>query len=204
MAENWWERVKSREKRLWTAVALVLGLVEKDGAPFQRQNLDDDETLALYVQDCADMGLTHEMVWSARDDVRHRKRPDGELAPFPRPRELAEAVAQHVRDKWPVISSVVGEHDGVPIVSNRPVSPLSQEWRDHCEALKARRDERTALALPEGTEREEARGRLERTLENLPVKRMKPARERAGFVEGEDAEALERRRAMVDQARQEA
>lgn len=184
-------------ERLWGCVVLVLTMVEKDGAPFQRANLADEETIALYVKDCAAMKLMPEMVWSARDDVRHRRKADGELAAFPRPQEFADCVAAHVAQNWKAITTVVStDLYGVDTCSLRYVAPDSPAWQRHKEALK-KAQEQEQLALP-GEVREEAKARLDAMLENPPVRRMPAAlRERTEKVDETDPEIVAKREQMV-------
>lgn len=151
---NWYDGLKS-DAKLWSAVTLVLGLLEKSGMPGKRQDLDDEETRALYVQDCKDAGLSPELVWKARDHVRRG------FTFFPLPHEFAKSVRDFRGETWRQITEKVLE-DGQERLSIRYVDPDSDEYREFVASLKSR-----PLALEDLAS---AKERFEKNLSKLEAK----------------------------------
>lgn len=182
--KDWWKKVYADNTELWAAVLMVLGVLEKAGLPGQRQDLNDNETIAGYVEDCVDRNLDAEKVWAARKWIRNGSKY------FPTSPEFASLAREFVRENWVQLTEKVLVN-GDERLSLRFVDPGSDEWARHVGSLEAR-----TLALEDlsDTERETARRRLEKALEKVEEKNLRPVRQARQKIDDSSADTSERDR----------
>lgn len=136
---EWYDHLYAQHRDLWLALSTLLHLMVKGGMPFaahrQRFDIDDPETVGVYVMDVHDAGFTLADVMADGHAVRRM------LRFFPSSAELVQALraCREVREPRGTISQPVyiyDAHDGCVRVCSKGVAENRrvQWWATQTEA----------------------------------------------------------------------